>query len=200
MSATTPSHLSSRPTTPLRPRSQPKTTDLDAAYTLNDVLTEPLVELNDGLAMLDQNLQHLQLMHESITSFNESFSAFLFGIEMNAWCVEFPEAPNYESFRRERGPVDEQVQQQEQHGEAADQMEVDKEEEYLEQMMSEELDMQPEFLGQSVAVPKSRLIQTNNSTRIPMSRASKIPINSSSTKLKSASSSTRPKLPATPWR
>ncbi|CDO56114.1 similar to Saccharomyces cerevisiae YGR113W DAM1 Essential subunit of the Dam1 complex [Geotrichum candidum] len=203
MSATTPSHLSSRPTTPLRRRSQPKTTDTNAAYTLNDVLTEPLVELNDGLAMLDQNLQHLQLMHESITSFNESFSAFLFGIEMNAWCVEFPEAPNYESFRRERGPVDEQVQQQqqqEQRGEAADQMEVDKEEEYLEQMMSEDLDMQPEFSGQSTAVPKSRLVQTNSSTRIPMSRVSKIPVNSNSTKSKPASSSTRPKLPATPWR
>ena len=109
--ATTPSRLPSRPTTPLRRRSESRLSEslhgqhyaLNASQLpLDSVLDSSLVELNDGLADLDQNLQHLQLMHESITSFNESFSAFLYGIEMNAWCVEFPEAPTTESFKRER--------------------------------------------------------------------------------------------------
>lgn len=34
---------------------------------------------------------HLQLMHESLSRFNESFAAFLYGLNMNAFCVDFPE-------------------------------------------------------------------------------------------------------------
>lgn len=225
MSVTTPSHVSSRPTTPLRRRSQPKTHDTEALNTLNGVLTEPLIELNDGLAMLDQNLQHLQMMHESITSFNESFSAFLYGIEMNAWCVEFSEAPTYESFRRERGSISRQVQQQlqqslqhpqqpqqepqpqqqqqqqqQQHiDDTTDQMEVDKVEEYSEQRVLEDSNLPSGSTEPLMAVPKSRLTQLSNSARIPASSGSKIPINSSSS-AKSKSHTAQQKLPTTPWR
>lgn len=52
---------------------------------------------------------HLQLMHESLSRFSESFASFLYGLNMNAFCVDFPEvrlqprdcypAHNVDSFR-----------------------------------------------------------------------------------------------------
>lgn len=43
------------------------------------------------MADLEANFMHLQLMHESLSRFNESFAAFLYGMNMNAFCVDFPE-------------------------------------------------------------------------------------------------------------
>ena len=43
---------------------------------------------------------HFQLMHESLARFSESFASFLYGLNMNAFCVDFPEGPVPESFRR----------------------------------------------------------------------------------------------------
>lgn len=43
---------------------------------------------------------HLQLMHESLARFSENFASFLYGLNMNAFCVDFPEAPIVDSFRR----------------------------------------------------------------------------------------------------
>ena len=34
---------------------------------------------------------HLQLMHESLARFSENFASFLYGLNMNAFCVDFPE-------------------------------------------------------------------------------------------------------------
>lgn len=34
---------------------------------------------------------HLQLLHESLSRFSESFASFLYGLNMNAFCVDFPE-------------------------------------------------------------------------------------------------------------
>lgn len=34
---------------------------------------------------------HLQLMHESLSRFEESFASFLYGLNMRAFCVDFPE-------------------------------------------------------------------------------------------------------------
>ena len=39
-------------------------------------------------------------MHESLARFGESFAAFLYGLNMNAFVVDFPEAPVVESVRR----------------------------------------------------------------------------------------------------
>lgn len=39
-------------------------------------------------------------MHESLSRFSESFAGFLYGMNMNAFCVDFLEAPAQESFRR----------------------------------------------------------------------------------------------------
>ena len=53
------------------------------------------------MADLENNFQHLQLMHESLSRFSESFAGFLYGMNMNAFCVDFPETPVPESFKRE---------------------------------------------------------------------------------------------------
>ncbi|KIW75059.1 hypothetical protein Z517_11830 [Fonsecaea pedrosoi CBS 271.37] len=39
-------------------------------------------------------------MHESLGRFGESFASFLYGLNMNAFVVDFPEAPITESIKR----------------------------------------------------------------------------------------------------
>lgn len=215
----TPSRHMSRPTTPLRRRSESRLTEalqgqhyaLDATrLPLDTVLSPALEELNDGLADLEQNLQHLQLMHESVTSFNESFAAFLYGIEMNAWCVEFPEAPTSESFRRDRSEQTTPAaaaagtaipgQQT-----AAEPMEMDHE--YTgaqDEPEYDEYEAQPQT---QPAVPKSRLKPpahgraSTAQSRIPSyTGSSRIPMKTT-TRQASTAKSTKPKPPTTtPWR
>ncbi|KAL4892660.1 DASH complex subunit Dam1-domain-containing protein [Aspergillus ambiguus] len=101
---------SSRPTTPLRPSSRSSFREAhgyggnisNAGYTQPAInaLEPQFAELADSMADLEANFMHLQLMHESLTRFSESFASFLYGLNMNAFCVDFPEAPIPESFRR----------------------------------------------------------------------------------------------------
>ncbi|KAL8675421.1 MAG: hypothetical protein Q9168_000252 [Polycauliona sp. 1 TL-2023] len=103
----------SRPTTPLRPSSRTSLREsqtftpgggASSAFSLDSI--EPaFAEFSDSMADLEANLMHLQLMHESLSRFNENFASFLYGLNMNAFCVDFPEAPIPESFRRAK-PVD----------------------------------------------------------------------------------------------
>lgn len=51
------------------------------------------------MADLEANFMHLQLMHESLTRFSESFASFLYGMNMNAFCVDFPEVCPLETRR-----------------------------------------------------------------------------------------------------
>ncbi|KAL2009771.1 hypothetical protein VTN00DRAFT_5578 [Thermoascus crustaceus] len=100
----------SRPTTPLRPSSRSSIRDAHgygasingAGYTQPaiNVLEPQFAELADSMADLEANFMHLQLMHESLTRFSECFASFLYGLNMNAFCVDFPEAPISESFKR----------------------------------------------------------------------------------------------------
>ncbi|KAL4920281.1 DASH complex subunit Dam1-domain-containing protein [Aspergillus aurantiobrunneus] len=101
---------SSRPTTPLRPSSRSSVREAhgygvsigSAGYNQPAInaLEPQFAELADSMADLEANFMHLQLMHESLTRFSESFASFLYGLNMNAFCVDFPEAPIAESFRR----------------------------------------------------------------------------------------------------
>jgi hypothetical protein len=50
-------------------------------------------------------------MHESLSRFSESFASFLYGLNMNAFCVDFPEAPIPDSFRRAKEREEEQEQE-----------------------------------------------------------------------------------------
>ncbi|KAI4861243.1 DASH complex subunit Dam1-domain-containing protein [Hypoxylon rubiginosum] len=96
----------SRPTTPLRPSSRSsfresaqRSVEGSEPFPLNTF--EPaFAELSDAVADLEANMMHFQLMHESLARFSESFASFLYGLNMNAFCVDFPEGPIAESFRR----------------------------------------------------------------------------------------------------
>ncbi|TEA12320.1 DASH complex subunit DAM1 [Colletotrichum sidae] len=98
----------SRPTTPLRPSSRSSFRDSargsvhgGESFPLNTF--EPaFAELSDAMADLEANMMHFQLMHESLARFSESFASFLYGLNMNAFCVDFQEGPIAESFRRAR--------------------------------------------------------------------------------------------------
>ncbi|KAB8229734.1 DASH complex subunit dam1 [Aspergillus alliaceus] len=100
----------SRPTTPLRPSSRSSLREAHGyggnisslGYTQPAInaLEPQFAELADSMADLEANFMHLQLMHESLSRFGESFASFLYGLNMNAFCVDFPEAPIPESFRR----------------------------------------------------------------------------------------------------
>ncbi|CAK7197789.1 DASH complex subunit dam1 [Sporothrix eucalyptigena] len=96
----------SRPTTPLRPSSRSSFRESardsvlgDAPFPLN-VFEPAFAELSDAMADLEANMMHFQLMHESLARFSESFASFMYGLNMNAYCVDFPEGPVSESFRR----------------------------------------------------------------------------------------------------
>ncbi|GAB0139671.1 hypothetical protein EsHS_00000317 [Epichloe bromicola] len=98
----------SRPTTPLRPSSRSSFRD-SARDAGKDAPSFPLnpfepafAELSDAMADLEANMMHFQLMHESLARFSESFASFLYGLNMNAFCVDFPEGPIPESFGRDR--------------------------------------------------------------------------------------------------
>ncbi|KAF2033365.1 hypothetical protein EK21DRAFT_35743, partial [Setomelanomma holmii] len=110
----------SRPTTPLRPSSRSSLRDSvqrgrGAASSSNALegLQDGFAELSDAMADLEQNFMQLQLMHESLARFSESFAGFLYGMNMNAFCVDFPEvcmlvadAPVAESFKRPQNHPD----------------------------------------------------------------------------------------------
>lgn len=89
----------SRPTTPLRPSSRSSLRDSAQrgrgpyASSTNPLenLQDGFAELSDAMADLEQNFVQLQLMHESLARFSESFAGFLYGMNMNAFCVDFPE-------------------------------------------------------------------------------------------------------------
>lgn len=87
----------SRPTTPLRPSSRSSFRESardsvlgDAPFPLN-AFEPAFAELSDAMADLEANMMHFQLMHESLARFSESFASFLYGLNMNAYCVDFPE-------------------------------------------------------------------------------------------------------------
>ena len=110
----------SRPTTPLRPSSRTSFRasssasnyhnynggsaslhgDADATESPLDALEPQFAELADSMADLEANFMHLQLMHESLARFGESFAGFLYGLNMNAFVVDFPEAPEREGIKR----------------------------------------------------------------------------------------------------
>ncbi|KAI1469420.1 DASH complex subunit Dam1-domain-containing protein [Daldinia caldariorum] len=106
----------SRPTTPLRPSSRSsfresaqRSVQGGEPFPLN-AFEPAFAEFSDAMADLEANMMHFQLMHESLSRFSESFASFMYGLNMNAFCVDFPEGPIPESFRRakvreEQSPV-----------------------------------------------------------------------------------------------
>jgi len=56
-----------------------------------DSLEPAFAELSDALTDLNANFEQLQEMHNSLARFSESFASFLYGLNMNAFCNEFPQ-------------------------------------------------------------------------------------------------------------
>lgn len=87
----------SRPTTPLRPASRSSFRESGKSSTGGgsalplDSFEPAFAELSDSMADLEANFMHLQIMHESLARFSENFASFLYGLNMNAFCVDFPE-------------------------------------------------------------------------------------------------------------
>ncbi|CAG8905821.1 unnamed protein product [Penicillium egyptiacum] len=117
---------SSRPTTPLRPSSRSSLREAhgygnsigNAGYAQPAInaLEPQFAELADSMADLEANFMHLQLMHESLTRFSESFASFLYGLNMNAFCVDFPEAPIPDSFKKAKQEEEEEEEEEEEKG------------------------------------------------------------------------------------
>nr|XP_019009213.1 DASH complex subunit DAM1 [Kwoniella pini CBS 10737]OCF47994.1 DASH complex subunit DAM1 [Kwoniella pini CBS 10737] len=65
-----------------------------------DHLTGAMVELSDEMATLSSNVQQMTALHDALGTFNEAFAGYLYALKMNAFCVEWPQAPNEQSFSR----------------------------------------------------------------------------------------------------
>lgn len=63
---------------------------------LSFLCEEALPILSEETTTLQDNMEQLRDMHAALSTFNESFAMFLYGLRMNAFCVEWPEAPGEE--------------------------------------------------------------------------------------------------------
>lgn len=59
-----------------------------------------MTDLADEAATLAANTSQMTTLHDALGTFNEAFAAYLYALKMNAFCVEWPEAPNELSFSR----------------------------------------------------------------------------------------------------
>ncbi|CAG8556132.1 11044_t:CDS:2 [Acaulospora morrowiae] len=63
-----------------------------------DCLEETLQELGNSFVKFQEDFSNVKQVHESLVEFNKSFSSFLYGVKMNAHCIEFSEAPTMETL------------------------------------------------------------------------------------------------------
>ncbi|KAK0524404.1 DASH complex subunit dam1 [Tilletia horrida] len=63
-------------------------------------LTAAMGDLSHETSILQSNLEAVNSIHEALGVFDENFSMYLYGLKMNAFCVEWPEAPTEENFER----------------------------------------------------------------------------------------------------
>lgn len=67
---------------------------------LSFLQNEALPILSEETNALQDNLEQMGEIEHALTTFNENFAMFLYGLKMNAFCVEWPEAPVEENLRR----------------------------------------------------------------------------------------------------
>lgn len=70
-----------------------------------------MVDLAKYLKNLQLNLENVEAVHESLHNFNENFAMYIYGLKMNAYCVEWPEAPLHDNFERAEKRIAQQAQQ-----------------------------------------------------------------------------------------
>ncbi|KAK9764649.1 DASH complex subunit dam1 [Basidiobolus ranarum] len=87
-------------TTPHRRRGQITLPKLDNERTsIFDLLENPIGELLTSFQTLQTNFEQMREINDSLTDFNLAFGGFVQGLQLNAVCINFPEAPNEESFK-----------------------------------------------------------------------------------------------------
>ncbi|KZT51009.1 hypothetical protein CALCODRAFT_477648 [Calocera cornea HHB12733] len=95
--------------TPLRRISQSSLRDLHrsslshshpAPTTALDFLAPVLSDLADEADSLQHNLDQLNGLYNALGTFNEAFASYLYALRMNAFCVEWQQAPTEDSFGR----------------------------------------------------------------------------------------------------
>lgn len=96
----------SRPTTPLRRIERGSLSALsqsrsgaEDAFPL-DSLDVAFAELSDSFSDLAANMQQLVELGQGISRFNESFASFLYGLNVNAFCVDFAEVGSHRIVHR----------------------------------------------------------------------------------------------------
>ncbi|GBB93577.1 hypothetical protein RclHR1_00220011 [Rhizophagus clarus] len=67
-------------------------------YFILDCFETPLIELEKSFNNLSEHFKNIKNVQTSLDEFNKAFSGFLYGVKMNAHCVEFSEAPTKETF------------------------------------------------------------------------------------------------------
>lgn len=63
-------------------------------------LDESVGYLSDETSTLLTNLSDLSEIHTALNTFNEGFSMFLYGLKVAAYCIEWEDSPQVESFQR----------------------------------------------------------------------------------------------------
>ncbi|KAJ1572104.1 hypothetical protein NDA11_007840 [Ustilago hordei] len=107
------------PTTPLRrisrgslnALSHSASKQLNAGGTPLSFLQGAMTDLAEEVGVLKLNLENVEAVHESLHSFNENFAMYIYGLKMNAYCVEWPEAPLHDNFDRAEKRIAQQAQQ-----------------------------------------------------------------------------------------
>ncbi|KAJ1020693.1 hypothetical protein NDA16_004085 [Ustilago loliicola] len=107
------------PTTPLRrisrgslnALSHSTSKQLSAGGTPLSFLQGAMTDLAEEVGVLQLNLENVEAVHESLHSFNENFAMYIYGLKMNAYCVEWPEAPLHDNFDRAEKRIVQQAQQ-----------------------------------------------------------------------------------------
>ncbi|KAI3482371.1 hypothetical protein L1887_54926 [Cichorium endivia] len=107
------------PTTPLRrisrgslnALSHSASKQLAAGSTPLSFLQGAMSDLAEEVGVLKLNLESIEAVHDSLHSFNENFAMYMYGLKMNAYCVEWPEAPLADNFERAEKRIAQQAQQ-----------------------------------------------------------------------------------------
>ena len=86
----------SRPTTPIRRVSRgsiarASISNASSSSTPLSFLTQAMSDLSYETSTLHSNLECIEEINQALLTFDESFSMFLYGLRMNAFCVEWPE-------------------------------------------------------------------------------------------------------------
>ncbi|KAJ2742558.1 DASH complex subunit dam1 [Coemansia sp. BCRC 34301] len=74
-------------------------------YPNSQSFEDNLFELQRNFSGLATNLRELDNINNSLLTFNKNFSVFLQGLRLNSECLEFPEAPNADSYALAQRPV-----------------------------------------------------------------------------------------------